>query len=220
VSAYPPIRVVIVDDHPLFRDGLRKLLESEAGIAVCGEAGDAAAAVAAVREHRPDVALLDIAMPGATGLEVLRLLQDENAATRVLVLTASIGRSEAVQALQLGARGVILKASASQQLFDGIRAVTAGRFWIVSEPVADLDNALRQLLGREPLDAKHFHLTPREREILAALVDGASNRDIAERFSLSEVTVKHHLKSIFDKCGTSNRLELVLFALRNGLARL
>ena len=124
------VRILLVDDHPMFRDGLRKLLESEAGLHVCGEAGDAAGAVAAVREHNPDILLLDIAMPGASGLEVLRLLEAEGLQARVLVLTASIGRGEGVQAFQLGARGVVLKASASGQLFESIRAVMAGDFWI------------------------------------------------------------------------------------------
>jgi DNA-binding NarL/FixJ family response regulator len=215
-----PIRIVLVDDHPMFRDGLRKLLESDVGLRVCGEAGDAAGAVETVRALKPDVVLLDIAMPDASGLEVLRLLEDEHVSTRVLVLTASIARGESVQALQLGARGLILKAAASQLLFEAIRVVLTGRFWIDSEALPDLESCLRQLLGRNQMALNDFSLTPRERQILTALVDGSSNRDIADRFGLSEITVKHHLKSIFDKCGTSSRVELVLFALRHGLARL
>ena len=215
-----PIRIVLVDDHPMFRDGLRKLLESDVGLRVCGEAGDTAGAVETVRALKPDVVLLDIAMPDASGLEVLRLLEDEHVSTRVLVLTASIARGESVQALQLGARGLILKAAASQLLFEAIRVVLTGRFWIDSEALPDLESCLRQLLGRNQMALNDFSLTPRERQILTALVDGSSNRDIADRFGLSEITVKHHLKSIFDKCGTSSRVELVLFALRHGLARL
>jgi len=216
------IRVVLVDDHPIFREGLRKLLESDMGMEVCGEAGDVNSALDAVRKLTPDVLLLDMAMPSASGLEVLRLLDYETTATRSLVLTASIARGEAVQALQLGARGVVLKAAASQVLSAAIHTVLAGGFWIDSAAFADVESCLRKLLGRTPLGegGNDFDLTAREQEILTALVDGSSNRDIAERFGVSEVTVKHHLNSIFDKCGTSNRVELVLFALRHGLARL
>jgi len=220
VTPETPIRILLVDDHAMFRDGLRKLLESEPGLSVCGEAGDAAAALAAVREHKPDILLLDMAMPGKSGLEVLRLLEDEQFQTRVVVLTASVGRSEGVQALQLGARGLVLKTVASDELFESIRAVMADDFWVGSTRLPDLETCLRHLLGHARLELSDFDLTPREREILRALVEGVSNRDIADRFGLSEVTVKHHLKSIFDKCGTSSRLELVLFALRHGLARL
>jgi DNA-binding NarL/FixJ family response regulator len=222
MTAAASIRVVLVDDHPMFREGLRKLLESDMGMEVCGEAGDVNSALEAVRKLTPDILLLDMAMPGSSGLEVLRLLDYETVATRTLVLTASIARGEAVQALQLGARGVVLKAAASQVLSAAIHSVLAGRFWIDSEEFADVESCLRQLLGRSPLGevVNDFDLTAREQEILTALVDGSSNRDIAERFGVSEVTVKHHLNSIFDKCGTSNRVELVLFALRHGLARL
>jgi len=220
MSSDAPIRIVLVDDHPMFRDGLRKLLESDAGFSVCGEAGDAGAAVTTVTELTPDIVLLDMAMPDASGLEVLRLLGYESVATRVLVLTASIGHGEGVQALQLGARGLILKAAASQLLFEAIRAVMDGRFWIDDAPLPDLESCLRELLGQSRTSVSALNLTPREREILAALVNESSNRDIAVKFGISEITVKHHLNSIFDKCGTSNRVELVLFALRHGLARL
>jgi DNA-binding NarL/FixJ family response regulator len=220
MSSDAPVRIVLVDDHPMFRDGLRKLLETDAGFSVCGEAGNVGAAVAVVRELTPDILLLDMAMPDASGLEVLRLLGYEALATRVLVLTASIGHGEGVQALQLGARGLILKAAASQLLFEAIRAVMEGEFWIEDAPLPDLESCLRELLGQSGTNVNALNLTPREREILAALVDESSNRDIAVKFGISEITVKHHLNSIFDKCGTSNRVELVLFALRHGLARL
>jgi two-component system, NarL family, nitrate/nitrite response regulator NarL len=220
MSSVAPIRIVLVDDHAVFRDGLRKLLESEPGLQVCGEAGDATGAMEVLREQKPDILLLDMAMPGTSGLEVLRLLEDEPFQTRVLVLTASVGRSEGVQALQLGARGLVLKTVASGELFESIRAVMADDFWVGSMRLPDMETGLRQLLGHARRHAGDFNLTPREREILAALVEGSSNRDLADRFQVSEVTIKHHLKSIFDKCGTSSRLELVLFALRHGLARL
>ena len=215
-----PIRIVIADDHQLFRDGLRNLLGSDPDFEVIGEAGDALAAVDAVRNLQPDVLLLDLAMPKASGLETLRLLIGHNLPTRVIVLTAAIGRIETVQAVQLGARGVVLKADASRLLFESIVAVADGHFWLGSQKLPDQEKALRKALNTGDQQPSEFDLSPRERELVAALAEGMSNREMAQRFGLSEVTVKHHLNSIFDKCGVSNRLELALFALRHGLARL
>lgn len=215
VSEAPiPVRIVIADDHPIFRDGLRKLLDTEPGFAVVGEAPDGEAAVEAVQTLRPDVLLLDVAMPGLGGLEVLSALKD--APTRVLLLTAAISDTATVRALQLGARGIVLKEAATRQLFDGIRRVVSGKYVVADGAVETLADALRR-----PSSApeRPYNLTPRELDIIRAIVAGDTNKEIAERLSISVQTVKHHLTSIFDKTGVSSRLELALFAVGQKLGQ-
>lgn len=216
----PPIRVVIADDHPIFREGLRKLLEAEPGFAVVGEASDGAEAVKLVRRVKPDILLLDLAMPLMPGLETLRELAGSAGSVRTILLTAAIEKEQIVEALQLGASGVVLKESATGLLLKSIRSVVAGQYWVGNESVSTLVMALRQT-GRTAGEApppKKFGLTPRELEIVSAIVSGYTNRDIAQRFSISEQTVKRHLTSIFDKLGVSNRLELALFTVHHKLA--
>ena len=221
ISVKPsPVRIVIADDHPLFRDGLRNLLSTTATFDVVGEAANGSTTVTMVKSLKPDILLLDLAMPDRSGLDTLRLLADEPIPTRTIVLTAAIGRMETVQAVQLGAHGVVLKADASGLLLECIQAVANGRYWLGSEELPDHGQALRNALADRANVATHIDLSPREREIVAALAEGLTNREMAERFGVTVETIKHHLNSSFDKCGVSSRLELTLFALRHGLARL
>src|SRR3990172_8509258 len=158
-----PTRILIADDHALFRDGLRMLLESERGFEVVGEAADGEQAVKRAGRHKPDVLLLDQAMPRLRGLEVLRELGSLTESVRVILLTAAIEKREILDALQHGARGVVLKESASEELLKGIRAVMAGQYWIGGERVADMVEALRSLSPSFRDDAswrKPFGLTP------------------------------------------------------------
>jgi two-component system, NarL family, nitrate/nitrite response regulator NarL len=207
-----PVRLVIADDHPIFREGLRRLLESEQGFDIVGEAADALSAVTLVRTHVPDILLLDLMMPNGGGLTTLRELAIDPPPTRVILLTAAIERGEIITAVQLGAQGVITKESATALLFKCMQRVLAGEYWLGREAVGDLVQALVTAGTQEPRRAGPPPLTRRELEIIAAVVDGASNREVAEKFGLSPQTVKNHLSNIFDKLGVSNRLELAMYA--------
>jgi len=213
------LRILIADDHPIFRDGLRRLLESEPGFKVVAEACDGVEAVEFVRRFKPDILLLDLAMPRRHGLEALRELSLNASSMRVILLTAAAEREQIVEALQLGARGVVLKDCGTEILLKSIRAVLNGEYWVGREPVSNLVQYLRSLMdsANKVTRDKRFGLTPRELEVVSAVVAGFANKEIAEYFKISEDTVKHHLSNIFDKVGVSTRLELALFAVNQSL---
>jgi two-component system nitrate/nitrite response regulator NarL len=212
------VRIVVADDHPIFRQGLIKLLEAKSNLTVVGAAGDGDEALALVKTLEPDVLLLEMLMPKMRGMAVLRELKALGTNTGTVIVTASIDRTELAASLELGARGVVLKESASDVLFKSIQAVMAGEFWVGRKAVATLGIALKESAALFPAPTrKYFGLTPREREIVGVILTGCSNNDIAARFSISEKTVKHHLTNIFDKLGVSSRLELALFALHHKL---
>jgi DNA-binding NarL/FixJ family response regulator len=217
----PTIRILIADDHPIFRDGLRRLLEAEPGLKVIGEASDGAEAVKLARQLKPDLMLLDLAMPRHPGLEALRELGSgaSGVSARIILLTAAAEKRQIVEALQLGARGVVLKDSATQLLLKAIQTVMSGEYWVGRESVSNLVQYLRTLVQSSGEEArqKKFGLTPRELEIVSAVVAGFANKEIADYFKISEDTVKHHLSNIFDKLGVSTRLELALFAVNQSL---
>ncbi len=204
------IRIIIADDHAIFRDGLRRLLASEKDFAVVGEAADGEQAISLTKQLKPDILLLDLAMPRKPGMETLREMAEMNVAARVILLTAAIHPFEVTCALQLGAKGVVLKASPPELLLKSIRAVAEGQHWVASEVLSDWAR-----IAKEPTGAGA--LTSREIEIVSAIRSGSSNREIAQKLSISEETVKRHLSNIFGKLGVSSRLELALLASRHNL---
>jgi two-component system, NarL family, nitrate/nitrite response regulator NarL len=213
------IRIVIADERPIFRDGLRALLKSTPGFNVVGEAVDKETLLSLALERKPDVVLLDMGMAQNDEMAILNGLAAVDKPVRTLLFTQEAQKSEVLRVLQLGARGVILKGSTTKMLLDGIRKVVDGQYWIGEESVVSLVEAMRDLAPASSARAARpkFGLTHRELEIISTVVSGYSNSDIASNFALSEHTVKHHLSRVFDKLGVSNRLELALFAVNHQL---
>jgi len=211
------VRIVIADDHPIFRDGLRRLLEAEADLVVVGEAVDAAQAVALTVSLHPDLVLLDVAMPGVSGVDAVHTLAALPNAPRVILLTAAIDKADILKAMQRGARGMVLKESATALLLKAIRIVMEGGYWVGRESVSDLLVALQALGPESEQPTTSYSLTQRELQIIALIVEAAGNKKIAETLNISEKTVKHHLTNIFEKLGVASRLELALFAAQHRL---
>lgn len=211
------IKILIVDDHPVFRSGLRRLLESEPDFAVVGEASNGVEAVTLARELSPDIMMLDLVIPGSSGLEVLQEVRALSPPISAIVLTAAIDKTAIARALQLGARGIVLKDAPADQIIESIRTVLKGQYWVDREAVSDLVQVLQGFMPRRAPDHMNFGLSAREMEVVEAITAGYSNREIAQKLGLSEQTVKHHVTNIFDKLGLSNRMELVLFAVSHHL---
>jgi two-component system, NarL family, nitrate/nitrite response regulator NarL len=209
------LRIVIADHQTIFREGLKRLLETEPGISVVGATGDATEAVRLVRELQPDVLLLELAMTG--GLDVLKRLVSTQ--VKALALTAHADKNAIMEALHYGVRGVVLKESPTELLFKSIRKVAENQYWIGRDDVAMVIEAMRTQ-AQQAETAKRvdrFRLTPREMDIVEAVAAGESNKGIAQRLKLSEDTVKHHISNVFDKLGVFSRLELALFAINHQL---
>ncbi len=214
------IKVLVADDHPVVRVGLRNMLQADPQVKVVAEAKDGVEALHMVRTLRPDILLLDLAMPKMPGMDALRELTTENPAgiTRTIVLTGLIDKRQVLEALQLGARGVVLKDAVLEHLSACIRAVMQGQYWLEGRPVQNLVQVLRDLAAQTaPPPRKTFGLTAREMEVVALITEGSTNKHIAQTFGISEETVKRHLTNIFNKLGVGNRLELALFALNHNL---
>ena len=211
-----PISVLIVDDHPVVRRGLRALLEVQDGIEVAGEAGDGATALALDAEHAPDVILLDLKLPGIDGIAVLGELRTRNDPARVLVLTSATEPASASLAVRSGAAGMLYKDVDPDALVRAIRSVHDGHLLLAPEAAGSLVRSAGRWGPGAPgggLDA----LTSREREVLAELTKGRSNREIARALSVSEKTVKAHVSSVLAKLGVQDRTQAALLAVRHQL---
>jgi DNA-binding NarL/FixJ family response regulator len=194
------------------------MLTNEEGFDVVGEAEDGDEAITQTLELQPDILLLDVAMPRLPGLEAMRAIMKGSPSVKILLLTSTITTQQIIEALHIGARGIVLKDALAGHLKTAIRTVTAGDYWIGGKRVVNLVSALHDLMQQAtPPQPKTYGLTPRELEVVGCIVEGCSNRDIAKQFSLSEETVKRHLSNIFDKTGVSTRLELALFAIAHHL---
>lgn len=210
------IRLMIADDHTMFRDCLKHVLEFGENFHVVAEAKDGAAMLDLARRIQPEIVLLDAGLPCQRWRESLLFLAHQSPKARTILVDETIVANAVVDALRLGARGVVENHAPMRVLCDSIRAVAAGDYWVGKEVRSNLVEYLAQLIhGRQE---RRYGLTGREIEIIAAVVCGCSNREIAERLKISESTVKHHIANIFDKTGQSTRMELAVFAREKRLA--
>jgi len=217
-----PIRVLIVDDHAVVRAGLRMLIDSQSPMKVVAEAGTRVEAVQAAATQQPDIVLLDLDMGGESGLSFLPDLVDAARGAKILVLTGVRDPEAHRKAVRAGARGVVFKEKAVEVLIKAIEGVHGGEIWLdralASSLLEELSHPNAAFEG-DPEGARIASLTTRERELIAIVSQGLRNKEIADRLFITEVTVRHHLTSIYGKLGVADRFELAVYAFRHGLAR-
>src|ERR1022692_4669068 len=206
------IRILVADDHAMFRDGVRKLLEAADDVEIVGEASNGFECTKMLAKFKPDILLLDLRMPEKGGLGVLEEVNFDSTPTRVIVLTAAEDERDVVRAMRLGARGVVLKQSASDLLLKSILKVYDGEIWLDNRMTAEVIDAFKKSAESGQRREKPL-LSDREKEIVQLVAQGFRNREIGEKLFISEQTVKNHLHNIFDKLGVSDRLELALYAI-------
>jgi DNA-binding NarL/FixJ family response regulator len=220
-ASHASIRIVLVDDHAVVRAGLRLLLERDPRFAVVAEAGTASEALEAAGNHQPDVIVLDLDLGLENGIDCLPGLRRAAPDARVLVLTGVRDAAAHQQAVRLGAVGILAKEHAPESLLRAVDRVYAGESWLDRSTTATL---LSELAGQgrskrvDPEAEKIASLSPREREVIALIMEGLRNKEIAERLFISEATVRHHLTSIFEKLRVSDRLGLTIYAFKHNLA--
>lgn len=208
------IRVVLVDDHSLFRCGVKALLQKQGDVEVVGEASDGLEGVRQARESSPDLVMLDLHMPGIGGLEALRMIKAEGLSAKVVMLTVSEDSEDLIEAMKLGASGYLLKNIETQALVDALRRALRSEL-AVSAPMTE--KLIEGLHGKRAAAPSVAKLTPRENEILGCLGRGLSNKLIAREFDLAESTVKIHVQSLFRKLGLTSRVQAAVYAVENGL---
>jgi len=213
-----PIRVLIIDDHTLFRSGICLLLQRQSGFEVAGEAGDGLEGVKLAKRLKPDVVLLDLHMPGLGGLEALQLLQEELPLAQVVMLTVSEDAQDLLDALRIGARGYLLKNIDTDFLLDSIKRAAAGESVMSAQMATRLADAMRApQKGLKAVVTETNKLSPREAEIIVMLAAGASNKEIARTLDLAESTVKIHVQGILRKLNLASRVQAAVYAVEHGL---
>ena len=218
----PQIRIMIVDDHAVIRTGLRMLIEQDQTMNVVAMAGTRAEALLLATQEQPDIILLDLMLGDEDGLEFLPTLCEMSPRSRVLVLTGVQTTESHRSAIRRGAMGIVLKQQAAELLLKAIQKVHAGEVWIDRSMMGSVLEDVRTERNQAPTveETKIARLTPREREVVALVSEGLKNKLIGERLYISETTVTHHLSSVFSKLEVSDRLELIIYAFRHGLAKM
>ena len=202
----PRIRVLVVDDHPLMRIGLRARIDAEPDMEVVAEAGDGPAAIAAYTAHKPDIMLLDLRLPGMDGPEIITVIRQADPGAKIIILTTYDADEDVYRAVQAGARGYLLKGTFAEGILEAIRNVHAGRRLIAPEVAARLADRVSSP-----------SLTSREVAVLELVAKGMSNKEIGAALFVSETTIKYHLKNIYSKLGASDRTEAALVATQRGI---
>ncbi len=214
-----PIRILIVDDHTLFRSGIKLVLQRHEGFEVVGEAGDGLEGIKRAKQLKPDVVLLDLHMPGTSGLEALRVLVEDVPETQVVMLTVSEDAEDLLETLRAGARGYLLKNIDTEFLLEYIRRAAQGESVMSPQIAHKLADSLRAppKENAAAADVSPGKLSPREREIIVMLAHGASNKEIARVLNLSESTIKIHVQGILRKLNIAKRVQAAVYAVAHGL---
>lgn len=213
------IRVLLVDDHTLFRSGIKSLLQRNSDFEVVGEAGDGLEGIKRARSLKPDVALIDLHMPGVSGLEAVKAIAEEMPDVRVLMLTVSEDAQDLIDALRAGASGYLLKNIETDTLIDAIRRAAKGESIVSQQMTAKLIQGVRKQSSTDPAVMERDKFSPRERDIMSSLALGESNKEIARKLDLAESTVKIHVQNIFKKLNMSSRVQVALYAVEHGFGQ-
>ncbi|NLK86478.1 MAG: response regulator transcription factor [Clostridiaceae bacterium] len=211
------ISVLIADDHSMLRQGLKQILELESDIEVIAQASNGSEAIQLAKEHRPDVILMDINMPGINGLQAIKQIKDEELTSRIIVLTIHEDREYLFKTLQMGAEGYVLKDAEPKVLIDAIRNVHSGRSYIQPNMTMELVKEFNRVTLHEKEKHGDNNLTSREIEVLELIAEGMINKEIAKTLFISEKTVKNHVSNIFRKLNVSDRTQAAIYAFKHNI---